>query len=188
MTLEQRLIYDEVVSGPRGQMVGPLRAAIHSPELARRWSQLGEFLRYGASVPPRLGELAILVTARRWTSQVEWLIHARAAEAAGLPAQAIEDIRLAAPPRLTEAADREVYEFARQLQQFGRPNLDVYEAVARRLGARGVVELTAVIGYYTLVAMTLNAHEIPVPEGAADPLRVLCAGLPDLPPMQEAWA
>src|SRR5262245_39685288 len=75
MSPEQRRFYDEVVSGPRGRMIGPLRAAIHSPELAALWSQLGEFLRYRTCLPLRLNELAIVVTARRWTSQVEWWVH-----------------------------------------------------------------------------------------------------------------
>jgi 4-carboxymuconolactone decarboxylase len=66
-----------------GQMIGPLRAAIHSPELASAWSALGEFLRYRTCLPPRLNELAIIVTGRRWTAQVEWWVHARAALGGG---------------------------------------------------------------------------------------------------------
>ena len=66
MTPEQQQVHDTVVSGPRGVIIGPLRAAIHSPELARRWSALGEVLRYGTTLPKRLTELAILVTGRRW--------------------------------------------------------------------------------------------------------------------------
>ncbi len=170
MSPEQRLVHDAVVSGPRGVMIGPLRAAIHSPELARRWSHLGEFLRFGTSLPKRLTELAILVTGRRWTSQIEWWVHARAAAEAGVPAAAIEAIRRGEPPVLAEPDDAAVYEFARQLQHAGQVPLPAYRAVQERWGAIGVVELTAVIGYYTMVSMTLNAHEIPLPDGVMPPL------------------
>lgn len=170
MTPEQQTVHDEVVSGPRGAMVGPLRAAIHNPELARRWSALGEILRFEPTLPKRLNELAILVTGRRWTSQLEFLIHGRAALAAGMTPDAIEAIRLAESPPLT-VEETEVYEFARHLQHTGQVPLPTYRAVEARWGVRGVVELTAVIGYYTMVSMTLNAHEIPLPEGEAPPLQ-----------------
>ena len=181
LTPEQRRVHDQVVSGPRGVLIGPLRAAIHSPELAERWSALGEFLRYRTVLPKRLNELAILVTGRRWGSQVEGWVHARAAAEAGLPAEIIEAIRTAAPPRFDDAEDHAVYEFARALQLTGQVPPPLYRAVERRWGARGVVELTALIGYYTMVSMTLNAHEIPLPEGIAPPLDLPPEGLTALP-------
>lgn len=180
MDPDQRRLYDAVVAGPRGQMIGPLRAAIHSPELAALWSQFGEFLRFRTCLPPRLSELAIVVTGRRWTSQVEWWVHARACVAAGVPQSLVDAIGALQPPRFEQAADLEVYEFARLLQQTGRVPDAVYDAVLRRWGTRGVVELGAVIGYYTMVSMTLNAHQLPLPEGAAGlPPE---AGLVALPP------
>ena len=93
MNPAQRLVLDKIISGPRGTLIGPLRAAIHNPELAERWSALGEILRFRTSLPKRLSELAILVTGRRWTSQVEWWVHARAAADAGLDAAIIADMR-----------------------------------------------------------------------------------------------
>jgi 4-carboxymuconolactone decarboxylase len=147
-------------------MIGPLRAAIHSPELASAWSALGEFLRYRTCLPPRLNELAILVTGRRWTAQVEWWVHARAAAAAGLKQAIVDAIAALESPAFDDDAEFEVYEFARALQQTGRVPADTYDAILRRWGARGVVELTAVLGYYTMVAQTLNAHQLPLPAGA----------------------
>ena len=185
MTPEQRRVHDGIVAGPRGTVIGPLRAVIHNPALAERWSGLGEILRFGTSLPRRLNELAIVVTGRRWTSQIEWWVHARAAAAAGLPEAAIEAIRLGEPPEFDDPDDALVYEFARQLQQTGRVPLEIYRAAEARWGAAGVVELTAVIGYYTMVSMTLNAHEIPLPEGVAEPLSPLPeakGGLTPLPP------
>ncbi|MBX9844869.1 MAG: carboxymuconolactone decarboxylase family protein [Xanthobacteraceae bacterium] len=183
MTPEQREVHDEVVAGVRGRLVGPLRAVIHSPDLARRWSRLGEYLRFSTGLPKKLNELAIIVTGRRWNSQLEFHIHAEAARAAGLDPACIEAIRLAEPPVFADQACAEVYEFARQLQQAGDVDPAVHAAVTARFGERGVVELTGVIGYYAMVSMTLNAHEIPLPDGATPPLAPPPGGgLTTLPP------
>jgi len=170
MTPEQRGVHDEVVSGVRGELIGPLRAVIHSPDLARRWSRLGEYLRFSTCLPKKLNELAIIVTGRRWSSQLEFHIHAQAAKAAGLDPTCIEAIRTAQAPTFADEAEVEVYEFARMLQQTGHVDAKTHGAVKARWGDRGVVELTGVIGYYTMVSMTLNAHEIPLPNGATPPL------------------
>ena len=113
MTPEQRNVHDEVVSGIRGRLVGPLRAVIHSPDLARRWSRLGEYLRFSTCLPKKLNELAIIVTGRRWNSQLEFLIHAEAAKAAGLDPASIEAIRVGEAPTFADEAEAEIYEFAR---------------------------------------------------------------------------
>jgi 4-carboxymuconolactone decarboxylase len=170
MSPEQQRVHDAVVAGPRGVVVGPLRAAIHNPELAERWSKLGEVLRYRTSLPPKLAELAIIVTGRHWTSQVEWYVHARAAAEAGLSPSVIESIRLGRDPQFDDRQEAEIYAFTRQLLRSGEVDGEIYHRVEILFGARGVVELTALIGYYTMVSMTLNAHEIPLPDGVAPPL------------------
>lgn len=170
MTPEQREVHDEVVTGVRGKLVGPLRAVLHSPDLARRWSRLGEFLRFSTCLPKKLNELAIIVTGRRWNSQLEFLIHAEAGLAAGLDPASIEAIRLAQAPEFHDEAEADIYEFARTLQQSGDVDPALHAAVKKRWGERGVVELTGVIGYYTMVSMMLNAQQIPLPDGAAPPL------------------
>lgn len=182
MNEEQQGIYDAVVSGPRGAVIGPLRAVIHSPDLARLWSGFGEYIRFQTCLPPASKELAIIVTARRWTSQVEWLVHARAAETAGIAPAVIAAIHAGEAPVFADSAEADIYEFARQLQMTGTVEQAVYDRIVARHGARGVVELTAVIGYYTMVSMTLNVHEIPVPEGSTPPLTPIAAeGLTSLP-------
>src|SRR3954469_21306298 len=75
MDAEQRAVYDKIVSGPRGKIQGPLRAVLHNAERADRWQALGALLRYGTSLPPRLSELAILVTGRACNSPFEWYAH-----------------------------------------------------------------------------------------------------------------
>ena len=170
MTPEQRKVYDMIVTGPRGTLVGPLRAALHRPELAEKWQQLGELLRFRTSLFPQFSELAILVTARRWSCQVEWYIHARAAVACGLDPEIIEAIRKNQKPTFADANARLIYDYSVELSTRGKVSEAVYRATLASFGEVGMVELTALIGYYTMVAMTLNAHEIPLPDGAEPPL------------------
>lgn len=178
----QRAVWDRVVSGPRGQVIGPLRAAIHNPELARNWSALGESLRFGTSLGKRLSELAIIVTGRRWSAQVEWFVHARVAAENGLEPAVIEAIRDGRPPRFTGPDDALVYDYARLLLQEGNVPDTLHARATARFGVKGVVELTALVGYYSMVAMTLNAHDVPLPGGAEAPLTPPAQGLFTLPP------
>jgi 4-carboxymuconolactone decarboxylase len=180
-TPEQKKVYNDVVSGPRGRMVGPLRAIIHSPELAARWSQVGIFLRYETSLPPKLNELAVIITGRYWNSQLEFQVHAEAARVAGLDPAIIEAIRLGQAPGRMDDAEQEIYEFSRLLLQTGNVPDALHAAITRRWSERGCVELTAVIGYYTMVSFTLNAHEISVLDGAPPPLPVSGSGPTPLP-------
>lgn len=160
----QKAVYDKIVSGPRGTLVGPLRAALHNPPLADRWQALGQVLRYETSLPPELNELAILVAARHWNSELEWTIHAGAARKAGLDDAVIEAIRTGQAPVFQEDRARRVYEFSRELLETGKVSDTTYAALLSHWGALGAVELTALVGYYSMVAMTLNAHQIPLPD------------------------
>ncbi len=166
MTVEQRRVYDAMVAGPRGMVVGPMRAALHRAELADKWQQLGEILRYRTSLPPRLSELAILITARHWSSQLEWQQHAPAALKGGLSPAVIEALRCERHPRFENADEEAVYDYCIELHEKQSVNDDTYRRALDAFGVLGVVDLTALIGYYSMVAMTLIAHEIPLPEGA----------------------
>ena len=164
MTPAQKAVYDKIVSGPRGTLVGPLRAALHNPSLADAWQALGQVLRYETSLPRDLNELAILVTARHWNSELEWTIHADAARTAGLDAAVMEALRTCRVPDFTRAEESEIYEFSRELLEYGKTGDAAYAAVLARWGAIGAVELTALVGYYSMVAMTLENHRIPLPD------------------------
>lgn len=170
----QRLVYDAIARGPRAGVRGPFLAALHSPELADKWQQLGEILRYRSSLSPRLGELAILVTARHWDCQYEWFAHAPLAQETGLPAPAIEAIAQGRSPALDDAMDRIVYDYACELHRQRSVSAETHKRATEALGVTGVVELTALLGYYAMVAMTLNAHDILPPDNST-PLPVLPA-------------
>jgi 4-carboxymuconolactone decarboxylase len=167
MTPEQRAVYEKIVSGPRGKLVGPLRAALLIPELADAWQQFGARLRYGTTLPKKITELAILCVGRYYNSQVEWFIHAKEAQNAGLEQRIVDAIHDGHVPAFEDAEERIAYEFARQLLMHGNVDDELHDATKERWGQAGVVELTAVIGYYTMVSMTLNAQAIPTPDGSS---------------------
>ncbi|MBE9605293.1 carboxymuconolactone decarboxylase family protein [Acetobacteraceae bacterium H6797] len=166
----QRAAVAEAVSGVRGRIPAPMRAWIASPELASRAQKLGEFLRYGTALGPRLSELAILVTARAWTSQYEWFIHEKAAREAGLDERIIEAVAARRTPSFSDEKERVVYEVALTLHAERRLPDALYDEAKHLLGERPLAELIGVLGYYTLVSMTLNVFEIGVPAETPDPL------------------
>jgi len=167
MNPEQRAVYDKIISGPRGRIQGPLRAALHNPELADKWQAIGALLRYGTTLPPRLSEIAILVTGRACNSPFEWYAHRAEAEKAGIEQPIIEALLAQAEPSGMSADDAAVYQYAVELNRHNSVSDATYTVALARFGERTVVELTALVGYYTMVAMTLNCHEIPLPEGVA---------------------
>ena len=165
MTEAQRRVYDAMMNGPRrSPPVGPLAAAMHRPELAEAWSALGVVLRLNSSFPPRLREFVILLVGRFWDCQFEWVSHEGEARKAGLSAEAIETLRRGGA--VFAAADEQaIHDYAIALLRDHRASDATYQRVLTAYGAAGIVELTALIGYYAMVALTLNAHEIGVPEG-----------------------
>jgi len=166
MTDAQRTVCAQLVAGKRGRVPPPFQALLASPELCGRAQALGEFLRYDTSLPPRLSELAILVTARFWTAQYEWHVHAMMAEKGGLDPRIISAIAEKRDPLPWMKDDeRAVYAFARTLHETRNVDDATYAAALRQLGARGTVELVGLLGYYTLISMTLNVYEVPVPGG-----------------------
>jgi len=188
MTESQRAVFDKIVSGPRGTLVGPLRAALHNPALADRWQALGQVLRFETCLPPKLNELAILVVARHWNSELEWTIHAGDARRAGLDDSIIAAIHAGTLPDFAGPDEREIYEFSRELLEHGRVGDHAYAAVRERWGVLGVVELTALVGYYSMVAMTLNAHGIPLPDHIPAELNSTAATRTSLPPARRSAA
>ncbi len=177
MNPEQTAVYEAIISGTRGTIVGPLRAALHHPELADKWQQLGELLRFRSNVIARLSELAIVITARHWDSQLEWFIHARVAAEAGIAQATLDKIKTGIRPDFESADEGVVYEFVSELLRLHRVSDATYSRALDLLGIVGVVDLTALVGYYSMVALTLNAHAIPLPEDAPDPLPVAALDL-----------
>ena len=166
MTAEQQRAHDEIAAGPRGKVVGPLKVWLHSPELADRAQKLGAYVRYDSTLPAKLSELAILVTARQWRAGFEWTSHVGPARTAGIPDEVIEAIRVGTEPALSNARSRTVYAVARELHETRALSDQTYARAEAALGRQGLVDLVGILGYYTLVSMTLKAFDVPTPDGA----------------------
>jgi 4-carboxymuconolactone decarboxylase len=170
---QQKRVHDAIAKGPRGKVEGPLRVWLNSPAFAERAQALGAFCRFGTSLPPRLSELAILVTGAYWRAGFEWFAHAPIALEAGLDPAAVEAIRTGAEPALGKADERAVYAFSRELLMERRVSQATYELAERALGRTSLVDLVGILGYYGLISMTINAFEVPIPETAKDPFEGL---------------
>jgi hypothetical protein len=164
-----REVYDATAAGRRGTVPANVMVWLRSPEFAARAQKLGEFARYETSLGPRQ-EIAILVVARHWTAQYEWAMHAAEAARVGIPADVIADLANRRTPRFEQEADRIVYEFSVALVQSHAVPDTTYQAAVAALGEQATVELVGVLGYYTLVAMTLNAFAIEAPSIGIAPL------------------
>jgi len=160
MTAAQRQVLADIQSGPRGNLDGPFLAWIHSPALADHAQRLGAFCRYGTRLELRLSELAILTTAAWWRSQAEWQIHAPIARQAGLADAVIEALRQGTAPRFETPEEACVHAIGVALYDTRRIPEELYRQGVALFGEAGMVELVGVYGYYSLVAMTLNAFAV----------------------------
>lgn len=166
MSDEQKRIHDEIAAGPRGAVVGPLKVWLHSPALADRAQKLGAYARYHSSLPPHLSELAILVTGSIWKADFEWYSHVGPARDAGIPEAVIEAIRTGVEPPFGDEPSRAVYRVATEMHENRRLSPETYRTASEALGEQGLVDLIGILGYYTLISMTLNAFEVENPDGS----------------------
>ena len=169
LSAEQKTVWDEIVAGPRGKVHGPFFAWLHSPELLSRGQALGLYARFQSSLPQRLSELCILLTAAHWKAAGEWIDHAPIARDLGIDAVALEALRRGEPARFKLEDEMAVYDMARELLATHELSDASYERATRVLGPRGVLDVIAVLGYYGLIAMTLKAFKMGPEAGTADP-------------------
>lgn len=181
LTPEQRALSDAIKSGPRsklassgaskpGPLGGPFNVWLRSPGIGDLVQKLGEEIRFRSSLTGKLNELAILVTARNWTSQYEWVAHHKLALEGGLDPKIAEDIAQGRRPANMDADETLVYEFSTELQASQGVSDAMYARAVARFGERGVVDLITVNGFYVLVSMCLNVDRTPLPAGTPLPL------------------
>ena len=170
LTAEQRAARDEAVAGVRGKVPAPMIAWLRNAELARRGQKLGELLRYHTTLEPQLSELAILVCARHWTSHHEWTAHKAIALKAGLEPETVAEIAARRTPNFADVRLRTVHDVSATLLATSRLPADLYARAKSVLGEQALVELVAILGYYSMVALTLNAFELGLPDNAAPDL------------------
>jgi 4-carboxymuconolactone decarboxylase len=165
---EAQKVYDRITT-KRGKIGGPYVPLMHHPALAEQVADLGEYLRFGSTLPGDLRELAILITARHVAQPFEWIMHAPVALKEGLPGEIIEHIRSRGdlstlPARYVRAARVVQHVLARQpLPQA------LQDETEQEVGVTGVVELVVLAGYYQTIAAVLFAFDVPLPEGVPGP-------------------
>jgi 4-carboxymuconolactone decarboxylase len=182
LTPEQRKLYDAIRSGPRSQLAnssaskpgplgGPFNVLLRSPGIGDCVQRLGEEIRFRSSLPSKLNEMAIIITARFWTSPYEWHAHCKLALDAGLDPAIAKDIAESRRPAKMDADEAIVYDFSTELHQKHGVSDALYKRAVDRFGERGVFDLIAVNGFYSLVSMCLNVDRTPLPEGAPQPFK-----------------
>jgi 4-carboxymuconolactone decarboxylase len=170
MTEAQKKAADELTSGRRGALIGPFHPLLRSPEFMSRLQKTGEYLRFSNSIGPKLTELVILLTARDWTQQFEFNAHQPLGLKAGLKQELIAAIAEGRRP-IGMAEDEEIaYDFCTELHRNQSVSDATYTRAVKRFGEQGVIDMTGLTGYYTVLAMIMNVARTPLPEGAQPPL------------------
>jgi 4-carboxymuconolactone decarboxylase len=170
MSHTQKETYDESIVGKRGAPPAPMMAWLNSPEMARHATRLGAVLRFDTLFPAKLSEIAILVTARHWTSHYEWYAHKRLALKGGMDPKIIDDIRDRRTPTFNDPKGRMIYDVAKSLHEGHGLSQALYDEAVKVLTERGVVEVIGLCGYYTMVSMTLNTFQFELPAGEVSDL------------------
>ena len=156
---EHHEIYDQIV-GSRGQIQGPFRVLLRSPQVAGRTAHLGTYLRFESHLDPKDAELAAIRVARELDCQHEWAVHSNHARNFGMPEESIDAVRDRKAPEGLSAGEAQIFIYVQHLLRSHRVNEDSFQAMLNRFGVEGLVELTATVGYYSMLACTLNAFEV----------------------------
>jgi len=173
LTAEQKTMVEHLFAGERGGMNGPFNVTLRSPEMGDLAQKLGAQLRFHSSMPNRLNEMAILMTARFWNAQYEWSAHKKNALTAGLNPSVVEAIATGKRPSSMQPDEEAVYNFGDELLRTREVSDAAFKAAVDRFGERGVVDLTGVMGYYCFVSMMLNIDRYPLPAGEKPELKPL---------------
>lgn len=163
-TAEQKQAAADFEASRKVPVFGPFEPLMHSPQVMSQARAMGDYLRYKSAIGTTLSELAILITAREWTQDYEWYVHHPIALKAGIKpaiADAIADGRR--PEGMSNDEDI-VYAFCTELHRTKRVSDTTFARAEARFGKQGVVDLNGINGYYTLLAMQLNAAEYPIPK------------------------
>lgn len=166
---DQTTVYQTILDGPRGEVVGPLKVWLKSPSLAMKAQDLGKFARYETSLSPVMSELAILVTARIWSSGFEWSHHAPIALATGLEQHVVDALSFAKIPVFNDEKLKLIFQFCVELHRDHKVSDTTYLKAYETLGETTVIELVAICGYYGFISMTINSFAVPDGEGPSLP-------------------
>lgn len=162
---EQKRIRDEIASARSGQARGPFGVWLRVPEIADAANKLGNVLRRKSRFEARLFELMVLVVVRHWSAHYAWNVHEAAARQGGLAPAIIDAIRDHRRPEFAREDERVIYDTISELSEKRALSQTAYDRALAAFGKSMLVELIAAAGFYTMVAMTLDAFDVDVPPG-----------------------
>lgn len=165
-TPEQKKAADEFEQARKRAVFGPFEPLMHSPEVMTQARSMGDYLRYHSALGNTLSELVILITARQWTQDYEWYVHYPIALKAGIKKEIADAIAEGRRPAGMSEDEEIVYDFSTELHNNKRVSDKTFERADRRFGKKGVVDLTGINAYYTLLAMQMNVAQYQVPKDA----------------------
>ncbi|MFZ0206870.1 MAG: carboxymuconolactone decarboxylase family protein [Roseiarcus sp.] len=168
---QQRPLGEKILKISSVGLGGPYNPMLRSPVMAQRMYDLLDYLRWHTSVPVKLNEFAILIQARLWRSQVEWLAHYPLALKAGLSDAVAADLKANRRPATMQPDEAVVYDFCTELSERHEVSDETFDRARKLLGDQGVVDLVAVSGTYVAIAMMLSAAEQGVPPGKEPPFK-----------------
>lgn len=169
MSEAQRAAADAIIAGPRKAIFGPFVPLLQSPQIMERIGKAGEALRFDGTLADRVRELAICAVARHTSNQFEWQTHAPNAVRAGVSQAAVDALAVGRRPKGLAADEEAMLDFVSELMQHHGVSDETYDATVKAFGATGVVELTALVGYFVMVCWIMNVARTPGPAGAAAP-------------------
>lgn len=173
LTPEQKTMVENLMSGERGGLSGPFNVLLRSPEMGDAAQKLGARLRFHSSLAGNLRELAILITSRYWTAQFEWHAHRGYALQEGISPATADAIAAGRRPESLSPDEAIVYNFCTEFLKTRQVSDPTFKTAVARLGERGVVDLTGLVGYYNFVSMILNLDRHPMPDGVKPELQPL---------------
>ena len=153
---EQKQAATEFEAARKVPVFGPFEPLIYSPQLMNQARSMGDYLRYKSAIGTTLSELVILVTAREWTQDYEWYVHYPLALKSGIKKETADAIADGRRPQGMSDDEEIVYEFSIELHRNKRVSDAIFARAEKRFGKQGIVDLTGISGYYTLLAMELN--------------------------------
>lgn len=157
----QKAVFEAIESGPRGTVPWIFHLYLENPDLASRVQELGALCRYGTGLPQHLSELAILIVARHWDAEYEWSIHEAEARKAGLAEDVIAAIRKDAPPPFADERAALIHAFCKTFLEKNDVPDALFEQAVAQFGRKTLVELAAILGYYSMLAMAIRIFRLP---------------------------
>ncbi len=154
----------EFLEARKTAVFGPFEPLMRSPELMTVARSMGDYLRYKPAVGTRLSELVILITAREWSQDYEWHVHAPIALKQGIRKDIVDAIADGRRPSGMSEDEEICYDLSVELHRNKRVSDATYARAVKRFGEKGVIDLVGINGYYAFLAMTMNTTRYPVPK------------------------